>query len=153
MKKREVLIAFVVVASYLALRGPDLLGPFILPFETGFQESIALYEELYDSEKILSVYPGISRVYLNLDDLNNALYYSQLAFNEGNTWSTAEILSEIYAEKGDYQKAYEYFYIFKHISDSSDENSLSREITELENQYIFKQEKKSSKLRRSSRRS
>ncbi|HUT53057.1 MAG TPA: hypothetical protein VM658_06675 [bacterium] len=43
MRKREWLIAVLVLAAYLALRGPDLLGPFILPFETAFQEAIALH--------------------------------------------------------------------------------------------------------------
>lgn len=41
MKRREWLILLAVLAAYLAARGPDLLGPFIFPFENAFQEAIA----------------------------------------------------------------------------------------------------------------
>lgn len=43
MKRHEWLIFFATLAVYLALRGGDLLGPFILPFENAFQEAVALH--------------------------------------------------------------------------------------------------------------
>jgi hypothetical protein len=43
MKKREWIIALAVLGAFLILRGSDLFGPFILPFETAFQEAIALH--------------------------------------------------------------------------------------------------------------
>jgi hypothetical protein len=46
MKKRDLIIALVVLAAFLALRGRDLMLPFILPFETAFQEAIALHHRV-----------------------------------------------------------------------------------------------------------
>lgn len=43
MKRNDWLIALAVLAAYLAVRGAALMEPFILPFETAFQESIALH--------------------------------------------------------------------------------------------------------------
>jgi hypothetical protein len=43
MKRHEWLIALAVLAGYVAFRGTALFGPFILPFETAFQEAIALH--------------------------------------------------------------------------------------------------------------
>ncbi|MFO8056748.1 MAG: hypothetical protein R6V10_05585 [bacterium] len=43
MKLRDWLIAGLVLAAFVLLRGKALLGPFVLPFETAFQEAIALH--------------------------------------------------------------------------------------------------------------
>jgi len=44
MKKiLEILFAVAILAAFVAARGPALKAPFVLPFETAFQESIALH--------------------------------------------------------------------------------------------------------------
>ena len=43
MRRYEWAVLLAALAAYLGLRGPDLMGPLILPFETGFQEAIALH--------------------------------------------------------------------------------------------------------------
>ena len=91
---------------------------------------------------------SIGSAYLNLNQLDSAIRFATASFKIGcdlpeydMSKQAAEILTQVYKEIGNFQKAYEYQKHFKSYSDSLVNRESIRKIAELESQYKFKRER------------
>ena len=103
--------------------------------------SLTIYKCLFDSIKLYSVYEGMSVAFLKKGNTNKAIELAKMAYNKGYH-NSAEILSKAYARQMNYKEAYLYLKEYKRINDSIRVDSVSREISLIENNYKHEEELK-----------
>ena len=91
---------------------------------------------------------SLAYLYIEIGKYNLALDYALAANEKANKLGrlkeksdAAHVLAEIYKNRKEYKKAYEYFELHKTRADSLLNESNIKEITNLENQYTFEKEK------------
>jgi signal transduction histidine kinase len=113
-----------------------------------YKNGLNLAEELENVSFILWSTFGLGMAYFDLEKLDIALEYAEKAYKLALEINEKEqikfssgLLSEIYAAKGNFEKAYTYQVKFKNQSDSLVNEAKTKEITALELQYTFEKEK------------
>lgn len=97
-------------------------------------------------------YFHLAEVYYNQKKYIEALKLVKLAYvddensDENLKMNSAELLSQIYAAKNNYEKAYQYHVVFKSLQDHSFNEENIQEITNLEYQYKYENERQALEL-------
>lgn len=116
---------------------------------TYFEQAYLIYQEVGDKLGMTNSYYNMADVYFEKRDYENAIYYATKAFQGAVSLksaeivlTTSEILSQIYAEIRDYENAYFYQTINKQTADTLHSAENIRNITQMQLQFKFNQEKK-----------
>ncbi len=111
-----------------------------------FKRSIDVYEKMgNDLEKVQSL-NGIAQAKLKQGELNEAISYANQAFSIADKYqglpetnTTAKTLYEVYKTTGDYDQALHFHELHKSLSDSLNNEDISRSIGRLEAEYEFRE--------------
>ncbi|MCX2678462.1 tetratricopeptide repeat-containing sensor histidine kinase [Galbibacter sp. EGI 63066] len=128
-----------------------------------FMESLSLYEKIDDPRGKTSLLNGIAEAYCHLNEFDLAKTYAEEALTAGKALNSfeeikqsAEILSYIYKQTRDYEKALTYHEQFKNYTDSIFNSDNTKGLAaheaqmnyiEKENQLVLGNEKKLNKQR------
>ena len=117
------------------------------------EKALIIQETNQEENKLPYTLIQLAEVHFELNNLNLALENVERAYQIAlNTKKleykiqASELLSKVYAAQKNYQKAHEYQVIFKQTSDSSFNTQKTEEITRLESEYRFNQEKEKLKI-------
>ncbi|MEM6361661.1 MAG: tetratricopeptide repeat protein [Bacteroidota bacterium] len=115
--------------------------------------SLSIQEEIEDRVGECYTLNNLGRAYKDLGDFQTAINYfsrSKKAAIEAGVLlinkDAAELLSEIYASRGDFEKAYSYHVEFKMLDDSTFNETKTSRIAELEEKYQNEQKQKEIEL-------
>jgi signal transduction histidine kinase len=113
-----------------------------------YQKALMLFSERKNKSGICCSYLYMGAVYLRINNNIKSLDYTLKSLKIANELELCgkkrEIhrqLSDIYANKMNYKKAYEHFVLYKNLNDSIFNKNNIKEITSLENKYEFEKEK------------
>jgi AraC-like DNA-binding protein len=130
----------------LKLNRPDSVMQFLKRSEEIFNQLGARHPLCYN-------YKVLGNYYLKLDDHENALAYFQKAFDLSKELNAPDLhrdaaahLYSLQRDKGNYKSALNYHEIFKQYSDSLLNAENIAELTKMEEQYKYEQEKKQTDL-------
>ncbi|MGD1844552.1 MAG: tetratricopeptide repeat protein [Salibacteraceae bacterium] len=106
------------------------------------EQSLAIRKEIGDKAGIAMINNSIGRLYLREKEYATALPYLEQSLELGQYLGAPEIvntsavhLSELHAERGEFEKAYRYQALAETMSDSLDNESRTREISRIEMKY------------------
>jgi serine phosphatase RsbU (regulator of sigma subunit) len=116
--------------------------------EVYFGEAIKMGEDIDDAPALLQTHIEFGNYYLKRNNPEEAVLHFEKAIKlhdegaYGDMNRTYDLLAKAWAQKGDYKKAYDYFVIYKTLSDSVNTYENSKELTEheLNAEYEHRQE-------------
>ncbi len=118
-----------------------------------YQEALELAEEIGNVRRTALINAQIGYIYKESKDYNKAIFHALKGYELGSSAGVidamrdaAEYLAASYAAIGSYRKAYDYYILFKTMSDSLLNEENIRTITAKENQYQFEKEKQAAEL-------
>lgn len=116
-----------------------------------FLESLKIREDAGGEYDLISSYISLAEVYFKLENYKTSEYYAQKAIVKTNKINALElqievnkILSDIYSKNYKYEKAYNFLYTSKTLTDSLFEIQQTKAILELE--IIYQTEKKQKEI-------
>jgi tetratricopeptide (TPR) repeat protein len=109
-----------------------------------YEYAVSIFKELNNVPKIAAVYMGLSNYFYRLNDIGKSLFYAEKTYKLGEdnklklwVYKAAKRMHELYFEKNDVAKAYEYSLVESRMKDSLDmEKSMTR-LSQLELLYEF----------------
>ncbi len=118
-----------------------------------YEEALKIAEEIGSIRRTALINGQIGNVYLKMNEYSKAIGYGLKGYKLGSeagvkeaVRDAAEILAGSYAAIGSYRKAYDYYNIFKTLSDSLLNAENIRDITARENRYKYEKEQQISGL-------
>ncbi len=111
-----------------------------------FKRSIEKYNELGNElEKVQSL-NGISKTYLRLGDLEEALAFAEEAYDIAHEFgglpekhTSAQTLYQVHKERNEFEEALSFHEIFSSLSDSLFNNDISREVGRMQAENEFRE--------------
>ncbi|SMO44313.1 tetratricopeptide repeat-containing sensor histidine kinase [Gracilimonas mengyeensis] len=110
-----------------------------------FNLSIDEYDQLDNETQKVQSLDGIANTYLQMGDVNQALEIAREAFRIAESYEalpeknmTAETLTNIYKERGEFETALSYHELHKELSDSLKNEDISRELGRLEAEVEYR---------------
>jgi len=118
-----------------------------------FDKALVVFKNLNSEIYEARCYVNIAKYYLSIDSLSSSLKNAKLAMNIGVkknlkkiSFDAAEIIHEIFIQKGDTQKAYKYLDIKFQLRDSLIQMKNKSELAKLELQFEFDKRKQLDKI-------
>ncbi|MEO1256942.1 MAG: tetratricopeptide repeat protein, partial [Bacteroidota bacterium] len=113
-----------------------------------FKEAIAISQITGEQNRNVLAFLGLGTIYFHLKQPSKALEYALNGWEKAQEWESlpprqdlSKFLSEVYAEQGDYKKAYEFHKLHKLLSDSIFNEKNIKKITQLEYDYEYQKER------------
>jgi signal transduction histidine kinase/Tfp pilus assembly protein PilF len=118
-----------------------------------YEQALKIAEEIGSIRRTALINGKIGSVYLKMNEYYKAIGYGLKGYHLGSdagvkeaVRDAAEILAGSYAATGSYRKAYDYYNIFKTLSDSLLNADNIRDITTRENRYQYEKEQQITEL-------
>lgn len=114
-----------------------------------FERSLKIRLKIKDSVGMAQSYNNLGTYYISqgnnekaLFNLDKALYFARRSNGVKSEIVAAHLLSDIYAQKGDFKKAFEMFNLYNQLNDSIMGMDRVRYSTQLEMQYQYEKQRK-----------
>ena len=117
--------------------------------------SLKLRQKIGNEKELTDSYITLGKYYLNKNKLDSAEYFVQKAYDNARQGkdlrqkqSSARILSLIFKQKKDYANAFKYCEIAQIVQDSLNNNNNLKNITKMQMEHTFEQERKKNEVYR-----